>query len=72
MKRHDPAIYPGTYVTCVYRHDKALCRRGSEIADPTPELADCNPLTRRNIALTTDNISARNKEVGRVDRQLTR
>ena len=45
MKRHDPAIYPGTYVTCVYRHDKALCRRDSEIAGPTTELADCKPLT---------------------------
>jgi hypothetical protein len=25
MKRHDPAIYPGKYVTCVYSHAKALC-----------------------------------------------
>lgn len=72
MKRHDPAIYPGTYVTCVYRHDKALCRRDSEIAGPTPELADCKPLTCRNVALTTDNIAAWNNEIGKIDRQLTR
>ena len=29
MKRHDPAIYPGKYVTCVYSHAKALCGGGA-------------------------------------------
>src|SRR6266700_346401 len=25
MQRHDPAVYPGKYVTCVHSHAKALC-----------------------------------------------
>jgi hypothetical protein len=27
MDRHDPSIYPGQYVTCVYNPDRALCQR---------------------------------------------
>jgi hypothetical protein len=27
MQREDPAVYPGTYATCVYNPDKALCRQ---------------------------------------------
>lgn len=26
MTRSNPAVYPGTYVTCVYDHTKAMCR----------------------------------------------
>jgi hypothetical protein len=26
LARHDPEVYPGTYVTCVFNPDKALCR----------------------------------------------
>jgi hypothetical protein len=47
MKRHDPAIYPGKYVTCVYSHAKALCG-----GDTQPDLASCQPLRCRNVALT--------------------
>ena len=25
MARHDPAVYPGEYITCVHDHTKALC-----------------------------------------------
>ncbi len=39
MTRHDPAIYPGKYVTCVYSHAKALCK-----AENTPDLGNCRPL----------------------------
>ncbi len=39
MANHDPAIYPGTYVTCIYSHAKALCTpqhraRSSRLSEP--------------------------------------
>ncbi|WP_319054772.1 hypothetical protein [Streptomyces europaeiscabiei] len=55
MRRHDPHIYPGEFVTCVYNPDRALCRRGD--ADG-PSLPDCQPLKCRNVALTAENASA--------------
>ncbi|MGW3021320.1 hypothetical protein [Streptomyces longwoodensis] len=55
MRRHDPHIYPGEFVTCVYNPDRALCRRGD--ADG-PSLPDCQPLKCRNVALTTENADA--------------
>jgi hypothetical protein len=57
MPRHDPKVYPGTFVTCVYNPDRALCRAGhSETGGPT--LADCQPLACRNSALTATNRAA--------------
>ncbi|SBT89348.1 Phage integrase, N-terminal SAM-like domain [Streptomyces sp. DI166] len=53
MQRHDPRIYPGQFVTCVYNPDKALCRR-RDGADG-PSLPDCQPLKCRNVAITADN-----------------
>lgn len=55
MRRHDPHIYPGEFVTCVYNPDRALCRRGD--ADG-PSLPDCQPLKCRNVALTAENADA--------------
>ena len=73
MRRNDPAIYPGTYVTCVYRHDTALCR-GSRNSSGTdlPELTDCKPLTCRNVALTPANITAWQTERDALDAHLAR
>lgn len=73
MKRNDPAVYPGTYVTCVYRHDKALCRpRNDSSGQVLPELADCKPLTCRNVALTSENITAWRAESDKIDQHLAR
>ncbi|MFE5159990.1 hypothetical protein ACFRNT_16000 [Streptomyces sp. NPDC056697] len=55
MRRHDPHIYPGEFVTCVYNPDRALCRRE---AAGGPSLPDCQPLKCRNVALTTENKEA--------------
>ena len=55
MKRHDPHIYPGEFVTCVHNPDRALCRRDS---NGGPSLADCQPFRCRNVALTEENTDA--------------
>ncbi|MFC5667640.1 hypothetical protein ACFP3U_32315 [Kitasatospora misakiensis] len=57
MARHDPHIYPGSFVTCVHVPDRALCRRAEDGADG-PSLPDCQPLRCRNVALNTDNRDA--------------
>ena len=56
MDRHDPRIYPGQYVTCVYSPDRALCQRRDGADGPC--LPDCQPLACRNVALTSANIAA--------------
>jgi len=56
MDRHDPRIYPGQHVTCVYNPDRALCRRGGDATGPS--LPDCQPLACRNVVLTSGNIAA--------------
>ncbi|WP_128977510.1 hypothetical protein [Streptomyces roseicoloratus] len=55
MKRNDPHIYPGEFVTCVYNPDRALCRREAEAG---PSLPDCQPTKCRNVALTDENKDA--------------
>ncbi len=55
MDRHDPRIYPGQYVTCVYNPDRALCHRRDSADGPC--LPDCQPLACRNVALTSANIA---------------
>ncbi|MFD3883993.1 hypothetical protein [Streptomyces microflavus] len=55
MRRNDPHIYPGEFVTCVYNPDRALCRRE---AAGGPSLPDCQPLKCRNVALTSENKEA--------------
>nr|AGS49716.1 hypothetical protein [uncultured bacterium esnapd14] len=52
MNRNDPAVYPGTYVTCVFDKTKALCQRGQ---DNRPDLSTCRPVSCRNVALTLAN-----------------
>jgi integrase len=71
MRRDDPVVYPGRYVTCVYNHTTALCRkrhdsRGRTIPDP----ADCQPFTCHNVALTADNLAAWHDELRHLDAQL--
>ena len=56
MDRHDPRIYPGQYVTCIYNPDRALCRRTADANGPS--LPDCQPLACRNVALDSGNIAA--------------
>jgi hypothetical protein len=72
LARHDPEVYPGTYVTCVFNPDKALCRptaapNGAR-ALPVPQ--DCRPLDCRNVALTPDNADALAAEAERLDARL--
>lgn len=71
MTRHDPAVYPGTYSTCVYDHSKALCRTRTGALNDAPDLTDCKPLTCRNIALNTDNLAAWYAELGTIDADLS-
>ncbi|WP_420036103.1 hypothetical protein ACN2WE_31230 [Streptomyces sp. cg28] len=54
IARHDPHLYPGRFITCVYNPDRALCRRPDATAD-TPAMGECQPLACRNTALTPAN-----------------
>ncbi|MCC0097618.1 hypothetical protein K7B10_23100 [Streptomyces flavotricini] len=54
IARHDPHLYPGRFLTCVYNPDRALCRPATTSPD-IPAMADCQPLACRNTALTPDN-----------------
>lgn len=67
MARHDPAIYPGKYVTCIYSHAKALCTRHAE-----PDLGSCRPLECRNAAFTATNRDTLRDELPRIDASLAR
>lgn len=71
MARNDPAVYPGKYVTCVHKHETALCqhRRDSRGA-LRPDQANCQPLACRNVALTADNITTWRQEIERIDHEL--
>lgn len=66
LTRHEPNIYPGTYVTCVYNPDRALCRREGD----GPALRDCAPLRCRNVALDEDNRTSFTRHLARLDEQL--
>jgi hypothetical protein len=72
LARHDPQVYPGTYVTCVFNPDQALCRpRTSPGASrPAPTPLDCKPLECRNTALTPGNIAALTAEADRLNDRL--
>lgn len=66
MKRHDPAIYPGEYITCVNDPAKALCekaRRGN--SEGLPSHGGCLPLSCRNVALTPENTAAWQRVIAR-------
>ncbi|MEV5090323.1 hypothetical protein AB0N18_20820 [Streptomyces griseoincarnatus] len=71
MKRHDPAIYPGEYITCVNDPAKALCekaRRGN--SEGLPEHGGCLPLACRNVTLTPENVAAWQRVIARIDKRL--
>jgi hypothetical protein len=68
MDRHDPHVYPGAFVTCIYNPDRALCRRGD--GEDGPSLPDCVPLRCRNVALTEENVDAFLGYLATMDRTL--
>ena len=71
MTRGDPAIYPGTYATCVYNPDRALCQQQHDTRGTAgPSLGHCKPLDCRNTALTEDNRTALAREAADITRQL--
>ncbi len=71
MDRHDPAIYPGKYITCVHTHATALCQQRRDHHNLLrPDLGTCRPLSCRNTALTPDNITNLRTEITDIDREL--
>ncbi|MFD0008238.1 hypothetical protein ACFVJ4_38450 [Streptomyces sp. NPDC127178] len=71
MKRHDPAIYPGEYITCVNDPVKALCEKARQgNSEGLPSHGGCLPLACRNVTLTPENVAAWQRDVGRIDKRL--
>ncbi|MDH6245067.1 hypothetical protein [Mycobacterium sp. OTB74] len=70
LNKHDPAVYPGRYVTCVYDHTKALCRAKNG-TDSSPDLSGCKPLSCGNVALSSSNVDAWNAELSAIDSDLS-
>lgn len=56
VSRHEPNVYLGEMVTCVFNPEKALCLR--ESGGKTPNPAGCVPLGCRNVALDADQRSS--------------
>jgi hypothetical protein len=69
MRRHDPNVFPGEFVTCVFNPDKALCLR-SQAETTTPALADCKPLSCRNVALSGDNRASWHRHLNHLEQAL--
>lgn len=63
-------MYLGTFVTCVYNPDRALCRTSDDLGDGQPVLADCQPLACRNTALTPANRQALNGHLTKLEEAL--
>lgn len=71
MRRHDPAIDPSRYVTCVFDPGKALCtRKKTNRGQIEPTLGECQPLHCRNVALTSSNVTALRAEATDIDTEL--
>jgi integrase len=71
MSRHDPAVYPGEYITCVHDHTKALCEKARHgHGEGLPDHGGCKPLACRNVALTPANTAAWQREIDRIDTRL--
>lgn len=71
MAKHDPAVYPGEYITCVHDHAKALCERARRgRTEGLPDHGGCKPLACRNVALTPENTAAWQREVDRITHRL--
>lgn len=63
MKRHDPAIYPGTFALCVFDRAKALCQPRPDHQNVTrPQLSSCQPLECANTAFTPENLGTLQSE----------
>ncbi|MEU6777377.1 hypothetical protein [Streptomyces sp. NPDC046759] len=69
VARHDPHVYPGTFVTCVYNPDRALCRTSADPGEH-PAMADCQPLACRNTALTSANLQALTDHLTQLEKAL--
>ncbi|MGW0577700.1 hypothetical protein ACWD25_17390 [Streptomyces sp. NPDC002920] len=68
MKRNDPAIYPGEYITCVNDTVKALCEKAQRgNSEGLPSHGGCMPLACQNVTLTPQNIAAWQREITRID-----
>jgi integrase len=71
MARHDPAVYPGEYVTCVHDHSKALCEKArSRRSEGLPDHGGCKPLACHNVALSPGNIASWHSEVDKITERL--
>jgi integrase len=71
MTRHDPAVYPGEYVTCVHDHSKALCEKArSRRSEGLPDHGGCKPLACRNVALTPGNVASWHGEIDKITERL--
>lgn len=71
MHRDDPAIYPGTFATCVSNPDKALCHQDRDSRGTLhPTLGTCRPLDCGNVALTPDNLAQLRTELAQIDDEL--
>lgn len=71
MKRSDPRIYTGTFVTCSDNPDRRLCRPPADSAQ-APALNSCQPLACNNAAFTEDNRAAWRHRLALLDVQLAR
>ncbi|WP_394622409.1 hypothetical protein JNUCC0626_49625 (plasmid) [Lentzea sp. JNUCC 0626] len=71
MKKNDPGVYPGDYITCVHDHTKALCERAKRgRSEGLPDHGGCQPFACRNVALTAENTAALREEIRRLDGRL--
>lgn len=70
LARHDTRLYPGTFITCVYNPDRALCRTSEGPADQ-PVMADRKPPVCRNTALTPANLQALTGHFARLEDALS-
>ena len=68
----DPHIYFGHFV--IYNPEKALCRRqlSNDGGQTTPDLATCQPLQCRNVALTSENVKALATQLHKLDTHLAK
>jgi hypothetical protein len=62
MRRHDPNLFPGKFVTCVFNPDRALCLR--------PRAAQNGPPLDDNVAVTPANQAAWHAHLARIDQAL--
>ncbi|MDX5567142.1 hypothetical protein PYK79_33215 [Streptomyces sp. ID05-04B] len=70
VARHDPHMYLGTFVTCVFNADRALCQTPDAPGVGQPVLADRQPLACRNTALTPANRRALNGHLAELEEAL--